>query len=56
MEKIDLIEKLKEMDINVKKSQVTIENPIEEVGEFPVKIKFDHNLEVEVKVVVVEEK
>ena len=51
-----IAEKLKEMDISIKKSQITIENPIEEAGEFPVKVRFDHNLEVEITVVVVEEK
>ena len=51
-----IAEKLKGMDINIKKSQIIIENPIEETGEFPVKIRFDHNLEIEITVVVVEEK
>ncbi len=49
-------EKLKEMGFSVKKSQVTMENPIEEIGEFSVKVKFDHNLEAEITVIVVEEK
>lgn len=49
-------EKLKEMGFNIKKSQIMLENPIEEIGEFPVKIKFDHNLEAEITVIVVEEK
>ena len=49
-------EKLKEMSFDVKKSQVVLENPIKELGEFPVKISLEHNLEVEIKVIVVEEK
>lgn len=49
-------EKLKEMGFTIKKTQIVIENPIEEVGEFPVKIKFDHNLETEITVIVIEEK
>jgi len=49
-------DKIKEMDFKIKKEQVIMENPIEEIGEFPVKIKFDHNLEAEITVIVVEEK
>jgi large subunit ribosomal protein L9 len=49
-------DKLKEMGFDVKKSQISLESPIKEVGEFPVKIKFEHNLEAEVTVVISEEK
>ncbi len=49
-------ETLKEMGFNVKASQIEIKEPIKELGEFPVKIKFEHNLEGEVKVIVVEKK
>ncbi len=48
-------EKLKEMGYEVKKSQVKLEKPIKELGEFPVKINLDHNLEIEIKVIVTEE-
>lgn len=51
-----IAEKFKEMGFEVKKSQITLENPIKELGEFPVKINLDHNLEVEIKVIVTEEK
>lgn len=49
-------EKLKEIGFEIKKTQIDLEKPIKELGEFPVKIKFEHNLEVEIKVIVVEEK
>jgi large subunit ribosomal protein L9 len=49
-------EKLKEMGFEVKKSQIELPEPIKELGEFPVKIKFEHNLEAEIKVIVTEEK
>ena len=49
-------EKLKEMGFEVKKTQINLETPIKELGEFPVKIKFEHNLEAEIKVIVTEEK
>ena len=49
-------EKLKEMGFEVKKSQIDLPEPLQASGEFPVKIKFEHNLEAEITVVVVEEK
>lgn len=51
-----IVEKLKEMGFEVKKSQVSLEEPIKEVGEFNVKLNLDHNLETEIKVVVSGEK
>jgi large subunit ribosomal protein L9 len=45
-------EKLKELGFEIKKSQVDLEEPIEKIGEFPVKIKFDHNLEAEIKIII----
>ncbi len=49
-------EKLKEMGFNVKKSHIILKEAIKEVGEFPVKINLDHNLETEIRVIVTEEK
>ncbi len=49
-------EKLKELGFDVKKSQVGLQDPIKELGEFPVNITLDHNLEAEIKVIIVEEK
>jgi large subunit ribosomal protein L9 len=51
-----IAEKLKEMGFEVKKSQVKLENPIKDLGEFPVSISLDHNLEVEIKVIITAEK
>jgi large subunit ribosomal protein L9 len=48
-------DKLKEFGIQIKKTQIELPNPIKEIGEFEVKVKFEHNLEAEVKVIVVEE-
>jgi len=50
-----IAEKLKESGLNIKKSQIELEKPIKELGEFPVKIKFEHNLEVEIRVIVTAE-
>jgi large subunit ribosomal protein L9 len=49
-------EKLKEMGFEIKKGQIDLREPIKELGEFPVKIKFAHNLEAEIRVIVIEEK
>jgi len=45
-------DKLKEIGFDIKKSQIELSEPIKEIGEFPVKIKFEHNLEAEIKVIV----
>ena len=49
-------ESFKKLGFKVKKSQIDLEKPLEELGEFPVKIKFEHNLEAEIKVIITEEK
>ena len=49
-------EKLKEMDFEIKRNQIELPEPIKELGEVPVKIKFEHNLEVEIRVIITEEK
>lgn len=51
-----IFDKIKEMGFEVKKNQILLEAPIKEIGEFPAKIRFTHNLEVEIKIIVVEEK
>ena len=48
-------DKLKELGFEVKKSQVKLEAPIKELGEFEVKLTFDHNLEAEIKLIVAED-
>ena len=49
-------EKLKELGFGIKKTQIELKEPIKELGESPVKIHFEHNLEAEIKVIVIEEK
>ena len=51
-----IAEKLKELGFEIKKPQIDLLEPIKELGEYPVKIKFEHNLEAEVRVIVIEEK
>ena len=51
-----IADKLKEMNFSLKKSQIELKEPIKELGEFPVKINFDHGLEAEIRVIVTEEK
>ncbi|MDD4531507.1 MAG: 50S ribosomal protein L9 [Candidatus Pacebacteria bacterium] len=43
---------LKEMGFNVSKDQVDLKSPLKETGEFPVKLKFDHNLEAEIRIII----
>ena len=50
-----ILEKVKELGFEIKKIQLDLEEPIKELGEFPVKIKFEHNLEAEIKVIVTKE-
>ena len=49
-------EKLKELGFEIKPVQIELENPLEELGEFPLKIKFEHNLEAEIRVIITEKK
>ncbi len=51
-----IFEKLKELGFQIKKNQIVLSEPIKVLGEFPVKIKFEHNLEAEIKIIVVEER
>ena len=51
-----IYEKLKELSFDVKKNQIDLSEPIKNLGEFPVKIKLDHNLEAEITITVTEEK
>ena len=44
------------MGFEVTKDQIDLKEPIKELGEFPIKIKFPHNLESEVTVIITEEK
>ncbi len=51
-----IVEKLKEFGFEIKKKQIELKKPIKELGEFPVKIHFEHNLEAEIVVIVTEGK
>ncbi len=48
-------EKLKEMGFDIKKSQINLKEPIKELGEFPIAINLDHNLEAEIKLIITKE-
>jgi len=48
-------DKLKELGFEIKKNQIDIKEPIKELGEFPTKINFKHNLEAEIKVIITAE-
>ncbi|MDD4625305.1 MAG: 50S ribosomal protein L9 [Candidatus Pacebacteria bacterium] len=50
-----IADKVGEMGLKIKKSQIELAEPIKEQGEYPLKIKLDHNLEAEIKVIVAAE-
>jgi len=45
---------LKEEELKVKRKQIELEEPIEELGEFMIDLSFKHNLEAQIRVIVVE--
>ena len=51
-----IADKLKELGFEVKKNQIILEDSIKAIGEYPVRIHLEHNLEPEIKLMVVEEK
>lgn len=53
---LKIAEKLKEAGFEIKKGQIELADPIKDLGEFPIKIKLQHNLEAEIKVIITEEK
>ncbi|MBI4138510.1 MAG: 50S ribosomal protein L9 [Candidatus Wildermuthbacteria bacterium] len=50
-----IADRLKELGYEIKKTQIKLEEPIKESGEFPVKISLDHNLEAEIRLIIAEE-
>jgi large subunit ribosomal protein L9 len=50
-----IAEKLKESGFDIDKKQVALKESIKELGEFPVKINFPHNLEAEIKLIITSE-
>ena len=48
-------EKLKELNFKIKNNQIELGEPIKKLGEFSVKIKFKHNLEAEIKIIITKE-
>jgi len=45
-------EYLKEMGFNVSKDQIDLKSTIKKTGDFPVKLRFEHNLEAEIKIII----
>jgi len=54
IDKKDIATKLKKMGYDIDKKQVILDVPIEDLGEHEVKIKFDHNLETQIKIIIAE--
>ena len=51
-----ILEELKNMGFEISKNQIELKEPIKELGEYPIKVKLEHNLEAEITVVVTENK
>src|SRR3989338_9884700 len=51
-----IAEQLKESGLEIKKSQIIMDGPIKEPGEHSIKVKLDHNLESEIRIIATEEK
>ncbi len=47
-----IADKLKESGFEVDKKQIDLKEPIKDLGEFPVKVNFPHNLEAEIKLII----
>jgi len=47
-----ICEELEKDNLTINEKTIQIKKPIKEVGEFPVKIKLDHKIEAEIKVIV----
>jgi len=45
----------KDKGFDIKKNQIKILQPIKEVGEYPTTITFDHGLEAEIKLIIIDE-
>jgi len=49
-------EELKKNNFEIEKSQIKLEEPIKETGEYEVPIELPHNLEAKIKLIITEEK
>jgi large subunit ribosomal protein L9 len=45
-------EALKDLGYDIKKAQIELEEPLQEIGDFPVKLKFQDGLEAEIKIII----
>jgi len=50
-----ILAELKNKGFDIKKNNIILPEPIKTIGEYPIKITFDHNLEAEIKVIVMDE-
>ncbi|MDX1607998.1 MAG: 50S ribosomal L9 C-terminal domain-containing protein, partial [Candidatus Spechtbacterales bacterium] len=47
-----IVKALKDKGFKVKKTNIKLEKPIKETGEFDVNLEFDHGLEAQIKVII----
>ena len=53
---VEISKLFKDRGFDIKKKQIKIPQPIKEIGDYPVTILFDHGLEAEIKIIVIEGK
>jgi len=53
---LKIVKKLKETGFEIKKDQVVLDKSLKELGEFPVKINLEHQLEASIRVIIESEK
>lgn len=55
VDKSKIVEKLKEDSVEISESSIELDQPIKEIGEYPIKVNFNHGIEVGMKVIVEKE-
>lgn len=53
--KSKIVEKMKEDGTEISESSIELTQPIKEIGEYPVKVNFNHGIEVGIKVIIEKE-
>lgn len=56
LNELEISKILQEKGFKINKKQIKIPQPIKEIGEYPITILFDHGLEADIKIIVIEEK
>ena len=55
VDKAVIVEKLKEDGIEISESSIELDQPIREIGEYPINVSFNHGIEIGIKVIIEKE-